>query len=146
MTIAIPPKQATALEAHAVRAYPEEACGFLVGSEGEPRTVTEVRPVENVEATLRSQRYTIDPKEILHVERELSASDLILLGFYHSHPDHPAVPSARDTERAWPWYTYLILSIQSGKPGGLRAWRLDDGERVFKEEAIMKRGAGEAQR
>lgn len=137
MAVSLDAEQRRAVEAHAVASYPDECCGFLLGVDGETRVVTQVRQAENIEGTSRSRRFTIDPKDILRVERELRGTETLLLGFYHSHPDHPAVPSATDTERAWPWYTYIIHSVRGGKPGEVRAWRLDEGERVFKEEAIV---------
>jgi proteasome lid subunit RPN8/RPN11 len=126
-----------ALEAHAVDAYPDEACGFLVGKDGEVRRVARVERTANVTNGSRATRYDIDPREILRVDREARNESLELLGFYHSHPDHPARPSSYDTERAWPWYSYLILSVRGGKAGELRAWRLEDEAKAFREEKLM---------
>lgn len=81
--------------------------------------------------TNRERRYVIDPAEILGLEKELRGSGEEIVGFYHSHPNHPAEPSEFDRSHAWPWYTYLILSIVDREPAGLRAWSLDGETSVF---------------
>ncbi len=142
MTVVLDPAARRSLEVHTTETYPEEACGFLLGAEGEPRRLVEARPTANVQEEGKTRRFTIDPREILRLDRELEAAPVKLLGFYHSHPDHPAVPSTYDTERGWPWYSYLIQAVRGGKPGDLRAWRLEEGAGLFKEEdLIIKSGS-----
>lgn len=124
------------IRAHARETYPEECCGFLIGREdGTRRVVTQGRRARNVHPEMREVRYTIDPRDVLRVDREFRA-DIRHLGFYHSHPDHPAQPSAFDLERAWPYYVYAILAIPRGEPSELTGWLLDAEQRAFKEVAL----------
>lgn len=135
MAIVLTTAHVRAIEDHARATYPEECCGFLIGEPGEPKRVREVRRATNVVAEDRARRYVIDPKELLGVDRGLAGSGRDLLGFYHSHPDHPARPSEFDLENAaWPGYSYVILSIVGRSPNDLRSWLLDrDGRRVETE-------------
>jgi len=127
------------------RAYPEEGCGVLLGQEDPGagpegralRTVTEVRPVENARAGDRERRYLIPPGTFLQVEEEAREKGLEVLGFYHSHPDHPAEPSRTDKELAWPWYSYVIVPVRRGIPGTPRSWRLLDDRSRFRSEEIQ---------
>jgi proteasome lid subunit RPN8/RPN11 len=122
------------LEAHALEVYPSEACGFLLGMDGEVRRVQEVRRAANLLEDSTKDRYLIDPRDILKVDRESRQRGFEILGFYHSHPDHPAAPSLHDRDRAWPWYTYLILATTPRGVVDARAWRL--GEEEMKEEPL----------
>ncbi len=116
------------LEAHALEGYPSEVCGFLLGTDGDVRRVQGVRPGANLLAESTYDRYLIDPKDTLRADGDARERGLEILGFYHSHPDHPAAPSVYDVERAWPWYSYLILATSSGGVHAVRAWRLRDEE------------------
>ncbi len=128
--------QVGAIEDHARETYPEECCGFLIGPTGEPRRIGEVRRATNVVPENRARRYVIDPKETFTIEKSLTGSGLEILGFYHSHPNHPAVPSEFDRGHAWPWYSYVILSIVDRRPKGLRAWTLDEGRETFQPDEL----------
>jgi proteasome lid subunit RPN8/RPN11 len=110
-----------AIEAHGREAYPHECCGALLG-EGE--MVQAVHPLPNVTTEGPRRRFRVDDKDYLAAERKASAAGLSLLGFYHSHPDHPAVPSQYDLDHAFPTFVYPILSVQQGEPADLRVWRL----------------------
>jgi proteasome lid subunit RPN8/RPN11 len=121
---------------HGESAYPEESCGFLIGASapdgpGLPRTVGRVVPVENQVDALRTRRFVIRPEEVRSLEERLEGTGEQLLGFYHSHPDHPATPSSFDQDHAWPWYTYLILAVDHGRASALGAFELDPEERRF---------------
>ncbi len=124
------------MEAHAKETYPEECCGFLVGPATEPRSVVSLRRATNVAETNRERRYVIDPRDFLAVEQELKGSGHEVLGFYHSHPNHPAEPSEFDRSHAWPWYSYVILSIVDRRPAELRAWSLDGETSAFRPDAL----------
>lgn len=125
-----------AIEAHAQETFPEECCGFLLGPTAEPRRVVSLRRATNVVETNRERRYVIDPRETLAVEKELSGSGHEILGFYHSHPNHPAEPSEFDRSHAWPWYSYVILSIVDRRPADLRAWVLDGETSAFASDSV----------
>ncbi len=128
------------LEAHALEGYPSEVCGFLLGM---GRQVREVRPATNLRADRGRDRYEVDPRDTLRADRYARERGLEILGFYHSHPDHPAVPSAFDAERAWPVYSYLILATSPDGVEDVRAWRLN-GERM-EEEALRFTEEGEGE-
>lgn len=126
-----------AIEAHAKETYPEECCGFLIGSADHASVVASVRPARNVVETNRERRYVIDPLEQLAVEKALAATHEAVLGFYHSHPNHPAEPSEFDRSHAVPWYRwYVILSIRDREPADLRAWAFDADASSFRPEPL----------
>ena len=121
-----------AISAHAEKAYPQECCGFLLGYEGRPCLRASV-PGRNLN-TLRAQdRFEIDPQEFLQAQMEAEGWGGEVLGFYHSHPDGAAVPSAYDRERAWPEYLYLIIPVAGGQAGKARLWQLDAPDEPFVE-------------
>lgn len=122
---------------HLCRAYPEEGCGVLVGrDEGTERIVERVIPLDNRREDERSRRYLIPPEQLLVVERDAREAGLDVLGFFHSHPDHPARPSAFDLEHAWPYYSYLIVSVAQGRVAAAASWRLVPDRTRFEPEAI----------
>ena len=124
------------VEEDAKQSYPHECCGLLVGKDG---LVLDAVKVKNINTERAHDRYEIDPKEFLMVEKEAAKRGLGVLGIYHSHPDHPAEPSEFDRTRAWPEYFYLIVGVEGGKRVGHRCWRLgDDGN--FSEEEIVVEG------
>jgi proteasome lid subunit RPN8/RPN11 len=103
------------IRAHGAEGYPHEICGIMLGPHGEGR-VTEVRRARNIIVERARDRYEIDPRDHIRIQREADAAGLDIVGYYHSHPDHPAQASRFDTERAWAGYVYLIVSIAGGKP------------------------------
>jgi len=133
MEVRIPRSVVEPIRAHAQETYPEECCGFLIGrDDGDVRHVTEGRRARNVHPGMREVRYTIEPRDVLKVDREFRG-EVKHIGFYHSHPDHPARPSAFDLERAWPWYVYTILAVRNRAPAEFTAWVLTEEPRAFKE-------------
>ena len=138
MTVALPRSELVKIHAHAREAYPEECCGFLIGTQDLRRVVVEARRAANLRSDDRRTRYTIDPRETLRLDRELRGTEREIVGFYHSHPDVPAVPSAFDMDHAWPGYVYVIVSVSHGEPKDVHAWILveTETERSFMEEAI----------
>jgi proteasome lid subunit RPN8/RPN11 len=117
------------------RAYPAECCGLLAGHHGEPKEVSKLVRMMN-RRTDDPHRYLISPDDLRRVEAELRLSGLQMLGSYHSHPDHPAAPSAFDTEHAWPWYSYIILQVDRGRAAELTSWILDDDRSVMRPEPV----------
>lgn len=117
--------------------YPEEICGVMIGVErGSDREVQEVKLLSNVMEENRARRYLIDPLELARTERDADARGLTVLGFYHSHPDHPPKPSPTDLEWAWPFYSYVIQAVEKGTAAAKHSWRLKDDEKEFEEEEI----------
>ena len=125
------------IHAHVRRAYPEEGCGVLLGrDDGGVRTVERVVPCANRGAGSRARRYLIAPEDFLDADRAARAAGLDVVGFFHSHPDHAAEPSAFDLEHAWPYYSYLIVSVQQGRVADARAWRLAPDRSRFEPETL----------
>ena len=120
-------------EAH----FPEECCGFLFGtSAGESRDVIEVHPIRNAQDENRARRFLITPEQFRNAEAYATERGFELIGFYHTHPDHPAVPSDFDREHALPFYSYVILSVRKGAAAELRSWQLELERNGYMEEQV----------
>jgi proteasome lid subunit RPN8/RPN11 len=130
-----------AITAHAVRDYPHECGGMLIGrfAEGK-KTVTETFPLENArEEEARHNRVLILPKDVLRAERYARENGLDVVGYYHSHPESPAVPSQYDLDHALPLWSYIIASVISGKVVDIRSWEMENDRTKFNEEEIEQR-------
>ena len=128
---------ANRIRAHGEESYPRECCGALLGADGEgAREVTEIFPLVNRRDDSPRNRYSITPEDVLAAERAARKRGAELIGWYHSHPDHPARPSEYDREHAWPWYSYVIVSVVGRKPGELTSWRLAEERSQFEPEAV----------
>lgn len=136
--ISLTPAQNAQIRVLAERDYPHECCGLLVGGFAEDgvKTVVEIYPVSNArEESARLHRYQISPPEFLKAEKYARSISLDVVGFYHSHPDHRAIPSHYDLEFAWAAYSYVIVSVNNGKSAELFSWELDpDGARFVPEK------------
>ena len=124
---------ADAIRAHGVETYPHECCGALVGREGE---VTSTVPLPNITDEGPRRRFRVSDVDYMRVERAASAAGAELLGFYHSHPDHPARPSQYDLDHALPNFSYIIVSVAAGIAGDVRSWKLREDRSAFDEEAL----------
>jgi proteasome lid subunit RPN8/RPN11 len=134
----IPPHTLERIHQHGESAYPDEGVGFLLGSGDERRQITTILPLPNGrEAEARRRRYLISPEDTLCAEQEADRCGLTLVGVFHSHPDHPEVPSEYDREWALPWFSYLITRVAEGQAVVSRAWRLRDDRSGFDEERII---------
>ncbi len=131
-----------AIGLHGSATYPEECCGVLIGratgGNGANGTtlVERLLSVDNERGDSRHNRYVITPETVLAAQREARAAGLDIVGYYHSHPDHPARPSDFDREHAWPGLSYLIVSVERGQVADARSWRLSDDRERFDEERI----------
>jgi proteasome lid subunit RPN8/RPN11 len=125
-----------AIQAHGADGYPNEICGFMLGPKGDGE-VTEVRPARNIIVERSRDRYEIDPRDHIRTQREADAAGLDIVGYYHSHPDHPAQPSRFDTERAWAGYVYVIVSIQDGQPVDANAFVAEQDGGPFRPEPLV---------
>lgn len=123
------------VETLACRGYPGESCGLLLGrtQPGERHFVQHQHPARNLASG--HDRYELDPQDYFAAEMAATAAGIAVIGVWHSHPDHPARPSATDREWAWPGWSYLIVSVAAGKSAEVRSWRLDDKD--FVEEEIL---------
>ncbi len=136
MSLVISPPEWAKINEHARRDYPHECCGFLLGKEANGwKLVTEARPVSNARSDSPRNRFLITPEEFQAGERYARQQKLDIIGFYHSHPDHPARPSEYDQEHAWPWFSYVIVSVQQGAPQQVTSWELSE-ERRFQPETM----------
>lgn len=128
-----------AIGRHGEATFPEECCGFLIGrASDETTTVERLLPVENERQDSRHNRYVIHPETVLAAHKEARAAGADVVGYYHSHPDHPSRPSEFDRDHAWPGLSYLIVSVQKGRAADARSWRLTDDRERFDEEILEK--------
>ncbi|PYV04395.1 MAG: hypothetical protein DMG26_07520, partial [Acidobacteria bacterium] len=121
-------------------------------ADGDRKEVTEVVPLQNLrrdperaQALLpleapgsesERNRFLIDPRDQIRVEKDARTRGLDVLGYYHSHPDHPARPSNYDRDHAWPWYSYVIIGVERGEPKELNSWVLSDDRSKFDPERV----------
>ncbi|MGA7854956.1 MAG: M67 family metallopeptidase [Candidatus Acidiferrales bacterium] len=125
------------IRAHGVETYPHECCGAILGRDGEAaREVLDLMPLANRRDDSPRNRFEVTAADVRLAEKTARAQNLDLIGWYHSHPDHPARPSEYDRDHAWPWYSYIIISVQSGQPRDMNSWRLRDDRSAYDSEAI----------
>ena len=136
--IQIDQKQIEQIRAHGVRDYPYECCGLLLGRyEADGKVVQETYPISNArEESAKRNRFLIEPQELMRGERYARDHDLEVVGFYHSHPDSPAVPSQYDLEHAWPTYSYIIVSTRADEATDLFSWEQEPDRSKFNQEEI----------
>jgi proteasome lid subunit RPN8/RPN11 len=136
MTLRLPGALADEIRRHGEAAYPAECCGAMVGRvEGATKEVLRLSPALNLR-TDDPHRYLIAPDDLLRLQREVREAGQEIVGYYHSHPDHPARPSAFDAEHAWPWYSYLIVRIDRGRGADMASWVLDDERPLMHPESL----------
>jgi cysteine synthase B len=133
--LVLPEDALASIRQHGAAAYPDECCGALIGDES--GQVIEALALSNTTTDERKRRFLIGPDEYRAAEKRASETGRTLIGFYHSHPNHPAVPSAFDLAHAWPNLKYLIVSVRGGHPEEHRTWRLRDDRTAFDEEVVI---------
>ena len=137
MTLVLEDRHVAAIRQHGEADYPHEACGLMGGTvDGERTVVAQLVPLGNERTDSARNRYLIDPAAFLRAQEQLDRYGLDVLGVYHSHPDHPAEPSAFDRENAWPRLSYVIVAVARGRAGDMKSWRLSDDRTAFAEEPI----------
>jgi proteasome lid subunit RPN8/RPN11 len=138
---------------HGVETYPHECCGALLGrdqglvagagsneeDQGISRHVLAIFPLINRRDDSPRNRFSVTADDVLEAEKSASAQGLEVIGWYHSHPDHPARPSDYDRDHAWPWYSYVIVSVRHGAADEMTSWRLNDDRQEFSPEGIEVR-------
>jgi proteasome lid subunit RPN8/RPN11 len=122
-----------AIRAHGAETYPNECCGALIGRDG-VATATFALPNTTEEGPRR--RFMVRPDDYRSAEKRASELGGELLGFYHSHPDHPARPSQYDLDHAWPFFSYVIVSVRAGVPEDMTSWRLREDRSAFDQENL----------
>jgi len=123
---------------HGAAAYPHECCGALIGRQADDGLVeiVEAAELENVTDEGPRRRFRVSPADYRQSEARARDLGAELVGFYHSHPDHPAQPSQYDLDHAWPNFSYVIVAVAGGVAGDLRSWRLRPDRSAFEEELI----------
>ena len=138
--LTIPTAAYASLRQHGEETYPHECCGVLLGqfADDGSKAVTSIVRAGNTRDDSPHNRYHIDPKELIRTQREGRARGEDIVGFYHSHPDHPARPSQYDLDHAWPFFSYVIVSIVSAEAQAMTSWRLRDDRSAFDEEPLVR--------
>ena len=133
MALALDAQADAAIRAHGRDAFPHECCGALLGRDG---LVHEAFALPNTTEEGPRRRFLVRPGDYRSAETRARDTGLELLGFYHSHPDHPARPSQYDLDHAWPFFSYVIVSVMAGEDGPLTSWRLTEDRSGFDEEPV----------
>lgn len=119
--------------------YPKEGGGFLLGAfEDNWTVIRDIIQVDNVfEEAEQHHRYAMRPQDWMRLEDEAEGRGLSLVGYYHSHPDSPAIPSEYDREHALPNFVYIITSVEMGRATDMRVWKLRADRSVFDSEDLQ---------
>jgi proteasome lid subunit RPN8/RPN11 len=126
------------IHAHGAETYPQECCGALLGRENGngSRDVLALLPLANRRDDSPRNRFELTPGDVRLAEKTAREKSLEVIGWYHSHPDHPARPSEYDREHAWPWYSYVIVSVEQGRARDTTSWRLQETRAAYDPEVI----------
>jgi proteasome lid subunit RPN8/RPN11 len=134
---------------HGVETYPHECCGALLGRDTSgfgqpvrPREVLELYPLINRRDDSPRNRFSVAPLDVIDADQAAQSRGLEVIGWYHSHPDHPARPSEYDREHAWPWYSYIIVSVYAAVSQEMSSWRLNEDRKAYTRETIENREEG----
>ncbi|MDR1529190.1 MAG: M67 family metallopeptidase [Burkholderiales bacterium] len=123
------------------KTYPNECCGFILGQikEDGVKEAETLIPIKNArEAEEQYHRFEIGPEDFIKADNQARKENQEIIGFYHSHPDHPAYPSEYDREHALPFYSYIIVSVDKGTASAITSWELEASDRSrFIEEKIV---------
>jgi proteasome lid subunit RPN8/RPN11 len=122
----------TAIRRHGAETFPHECCGALVGDSASGRVTATVALPNTTEEGPR-RRFLVRPADYRLAEQRATELGGELLGFYHSHPDHPSRPSQFDLDHAWPTFAYVIVSVMGGTPDAMTVWYLKDDRSTFEE-------------
>jgi proteasome lid subunit RPN8/RPN11 len=150
LEVGISGELAEKIRQHGVETYPYECCGALLGrdlgaadgAESDAsglrvsREILSLFPLVNRRDDSPRNRFSVTADDVREAEKAASARALEVVGWYHSHPDHPARPSDYDRDHAWPWYSYIIVSVHTGVPQDMTSWRLKDDRSGYLEEKI----------
>ncbi len=144
MKVVVPAGILERMRRHGEETYPHECCGFMLGSaEDGLQRITEIRSQPNERTESRENRFIISPEQFKAAETYARKAGLQLVGIYHSHPDSPARPSEYDRDHAWPWFSYVIVSVKGGKAAEANAWQLRDDRSGFDALTLETAAAAE---
>jgi proteasome lid subunit RPN8/RPN11 len=157
LELGISAELAEKIREHGIETYPYECCGALLGTDydglaNDPnqesrkvsREVLSLFSLVNRRDDSPRNRFAVTADDVREAEKAASAQGLEVIGWYHSHPDHPAKPSDFDRDHAWPWYSYIIVSVHTGVPQDMTSWRLKDDRSGYLEEKISPMKASAA--
>jgi proteasome lid subunit RPN8/RPN11 len=157
LELGISAELAEKIREHGIETYPYECCGALLGTDYDglatdpnresrkvSREIISLFPLVNRRDDSPRNRFAVTPDDVREAEKAASAQGLEVIGWYHSHPDHPAKPSDFDRDHAWPWYSYIIVSVHTGVPQDMTSWRLKDDRSGYREEKISPMKASAA--
>jgi proteasome lid subunit RPN8/RPN11 len=152
-TLKLSAEIAEKIRSHGAETYPHECCGALLGRD--PESSSETVPAGAIQVPAREvlglfplvnrrddsprNRFSVTADDVRDAEKVAREKGLDVVGWYHSHPDHPAKPSQYDRDHAWPWYSYIIVSVANGEPQEMTSWRLQDDRTDFACEEIAVR-------
>jgi proteasome lid subunit RPN8/RPN11 len=158
MTTTVPTLKVSAgiaekIRSHGAETYPHECCGALLGRDTAvpagtastsaipvpAREVLGLFPLVNRRDDSPRNRFSVTADDVRDAEKAAREKGLDVVGWYHSHPDHPAKPSQYDRDHAWPWYSYIIVSVRNGEPQEMTSWRLQDDRTEFACEEMAVR-------
>lgn len=128
--LVLDPGIGAAIRRHGEETFPHECCGAMIGRDGR---VTAVVALPNTTEEGPRRRFMVRPSDYRVAEQQASAQGADLLGFYHSHPDHPARPSQYDLDHAWPTFAYVIVSVMSAAATDMTVWFLKEDRSSFDE-------------
>ena len=134
------------MKRHGERDYPHECGGLLIGrfdAATNEKSVVELLPMDNAsDEETRHNRVLIVPKDVMRAEKYARSLKLDVVGFYHSHPDDEAIPSQFDLDHALPVWSYIIVSVRTGKAVDLRSWEMENDRTKFNEEKVETKDEG----
>jgi proteasome lid subunit RPN8/RPN11 len=136
-----------ALRAHGEETYPNECCGVLLGKSepGAGNCVHQIVRAGNTRTDSAHNRYHIAPQELVRIQRQARGLGFDIVGFYHSHPDHPAQWSKTDfAEAHWMGCSYVITSVEQGKATTTNSFLLrgtSEEDKAFEDEAVVVQAA-----
>ena len=138
MTVFLAQALQSQIFAHLQETYPNEGGGFLLGSvQDDQIRIRDTIQINNVyEEAEQYHRYAMTPQDWMRLEDEADSRDLTLVGYYHSHPDAPAIPSVYDRDHALPNFVYIITSVEKGQAVDMRVWRLRSDRSQFDAEQL----------
>ena len=126
--------------------YPYEVCGVMIGKENtvthfhkcsnlvaDDKSETAFKKTGNIDSARLKDRFELDPRSYMEADSWARKNGLSILGIYHSHPDHPSVPSETDRQVASPGWAYIIFSVNGGKFADARIWYIDERSSRFEE-------------
>src|ERR1700730_10837456 len=149
MASALSSASAQKIREHGAETYPHECCGALLGRDLDAgatstpdvaklptREILALYPLVNRRDDSPRNRFSVTSDDVRDAEKAAREKGIDVVGWYHSHPDHPAAPSEYDRDHAWPWYSYIIVSVANGRPENMTSWRLTDDRTQFTPENL----------